>query len=182
MSSDPSVDPRPCAFCVRQFSPTPGQLRRGVGLFCSRSCAAKGRSRPTLDERFWSKVDMSGGPTACWPYTGCCDLPGGYGQVRVGGHLEKAHRVAFTLATGEIAPGEMVLHSCDNPPCCNPSHLFSTSAPGGCVVCTLPISDCCARPRSSSARDAVLTVLMPIWARSAFLNLVNCGNCCLSIK
>lgn len=35
----------------------------------------------------------------------------------------KAHRLAFELANGHL-PGA-VLHRCDNPPCCNPAHLFA---------------------------------------------------------
>lgn len=36
---------------------------------------------------------------------------------------EKAHRIAYELAYG-VSPGKLqVIHSCDNPPCCNPNHL-----------------------------------------------------------
>lgn len=50
----------------------------------------------------------------------------GYGQVRVGGRagrLELCHRVAFQAKNGPIPDGFVVLHTCDNPACCNPSHL-----------------------------------------------------------
>ncbi len=37
--------------------------------------------------------------------------------------MERAHRVAYAFAVGD--PGDLhVLHRCDNPPCCNPAHLF----------------------------------------------------------
>lgn len=72
---------------------------------------------------FWSRVDMSVGPDACWPYTGKRDSDG-YGQVRYAGRRPHASRVAYIFTHGAI-PGELqVLHRCDNPPCCNPAHLF----------------------------------------------------------
>ena len=40
-----------------------------------------------------------------------------------GGHTIKAHRLAFLYANGRW-PSGLCLHRCDNPPCCNPSHLF----------------------------------------------------------
>ena len=47
-------------------------------------------------------------------------MPGGYGQSN--GKL--AHRTAWETAHGPIPDGIEVLHSCDNPPCHNPEHLF----------------------------------------------------------
>jgi hypothetical protein len=70
-------------------------------------------------------VDRSSGPDACWPWLGRRDRDG-YGRIQVKGKAKGAHVVALELATGEPVPsGELVRHSCDNPPCCNPLHLLS---------------------------------------------------------
>lgn len=38
--------------------------------------------------------------------------------------MQGTHRVSFALRNGPIPHGMLVLHKCDNPPCCNPEHLF----------------------------------------------------------
>jgi hypothetical protein len=62
------------------------------------------------------------------PQTGCLVLvgasAGGYGLLTVAGRTTYAHRYAWELANGPIPGGAWVLHRCDNPPCCEPSHLF----------------------------------------------------------
>ena len=77
----------------------------------------------TLQERFWSKVDKSAGPDGCWPWTAGM-FPSRYGVFRAPGLSQRAHRVAWVLVYGEIPKGACVLHRCDNPPCCNPAHLW----------------------------------------------------------
>jgi hypothetical protein len=71
--------------------------------------------------RFWSEVDTSGGPDACWPWTGGT-RKGGYGVTTEG---LGAHKAAYLLAVGPVPAGCDVCHSCDNPPCCNPAHLWT---------------------------------------------------------
>ena len=65
--------------------------------------------------------------TRCWEWTGTLDQ-NGYGRlgVRRDGWPRNptAHRLSYDLYRGEIPSGIFVLHRCDNPPCCNPSHLF----------------------------------------------------------
>lgn len=48
----------------------------------------------------------------------------GYGAMCYRGKSTRTHRIAYTCTQGAIPPGKMVLHRCDNPPCCNPDHLY----------------------------------------------------------
>jgi hypothetical protein len=76
-------------------------------------------------DRFWGKVDKTTNPDGCWMWKAYCDKRWGYGYVGVGnGKIQLSHRVAWELTNGTIPEGFEVCHSCDNPPCCNPSHLF----------------------------------------------------------
>lgn len=74
---------------------------------------------------FWDHLDTSAGLFECWPWTRYCNADG-YGRVAIEGErgVQYAHRTAYRLAIGEIAAGLLVCHTCDNPPCCNPAHLF----------------------------------------------------------
>lgn len=64
--------------------------------------------------------------SGCWLWTGAKN-PTGYGVIKVKGKQWSVHRYASTLADGEIPAGVHVLHTCDNPLCCNPAHLFRGS-------------------------------------------------------
>lgn len=73
-------------------------------------------------ERFWSKVQKSESD-ACWEWTAHKHRQG-YGLIWWGHRMICAHRIAYELAHG-THPGHLhVCHSCDNPSCCNPDHLF----------------------------------------------------------
>ena len=73
-------------------------------------------------QRFWSKVDRRG-PDDCWEWLGGRD-GFGYGRFCFKGKETLAHRAAWQLEKGPIPAGMCVCHSCDNPPCANPAHLF----------------------------------------------------------
>ena len=74
-----------------------------------------------------SNLDKSQPPRAgmdspCWEWTGPKERKG-YGRFDVHRRPILAHRFAWWATHGAI-PDLFVLHRCDNPPCCNPEHLF----------------------------------------------------------
>lgn len=77
-------------------------------------------------ERFWEKVDQSGGPEACWPWMAYVKGTG-YGQFWYEGRDQHAHRVAYQLVVGPIPEGAEIDHvrarGCTRKDCVNPAHL-----------------------------------------------------------
>lgn len=72
---------------------------------------------------FWRNVDSTSTENGCWPWLGRVTAKG-YGCFSNERKLVRAHRFAYEASVGPIPPGLHMLHKCDNPPCCNPNHLF----------------------------------------------------------
>lgn len=88
------------------------------------SVLVAGRLSDKRQTDFWSRVNTNGGVEACWPWTGRVHQTEGYGQFDALNTTLITHRVAFELRVRPLLAGELVCHRCDNPPCCNPAHLF----------------------------------------------------------
>lgn len=73
--------------------------------------------------KLWSKINKCS-KSECWEWQGT-KTTAGYGVIRINYKLQYAHRLAWELSNNIKIPKKGVIcHSCDNPGCCNPSHLF----------------------------------------------------------
>ena len=80
-------------------------------------------SHSPVEERFFRFIDKTDN---CWIWTGKSINQKGYGQIQIGGKGSRhklAHRLSYEIHFGDIAPGLVVMHKCDNPSCVNPEHL-----------------------------------------------------------
>lgn len=113
-----------CLHCGKEFLSRRCELAKGIGSCCSVKCGHRYRAAHNNKDYeiiFWSKVDIKGS-NECWPYKEGKNEDG-YGTFKAkDGHV-RAHRYSYELTYGPIDSGKVILHECDNPPCCNPLHL-----------------------------------------------------------
>lgn len=123
------TSPRTCKYCGKAYTkpPTVGQRVFAARKYCSQQCAWAVNSPPSqsvdAELRLWAKV-RRGEPDECWPWLGATDKDG-YGIIWFNGRKDRANRVALLLSGVVLPLGHNALHSCDNPPCCNPEHLWA---------------------------------------------------------
>ena len=91
-------------------------------------------------ERIFNRIDCDLNEDECWVPT-LCQLPTGYKRVATSRTTyDYVHRIVWEAYNAEPLEGRLVMHTCDNPGCCNPAHLVAGTQ-------TENMADCSAKGR-----------------------------------
>ena len=93
------------------------------------------RSKNQLTASFFEDRRTVDSVTGCWVWA-AYRQSGGYGQFNLDNKPTLAHRASWSFYNKSAVPeGLCVLHTCDNPPCINPAHLFLGTARDNVADC-----------------------------------------------
>lgn len=91
----------------------------------------------SVEDRFWSQVNVTDNPDECWLWKKSVekDNLNSYGHFGLDRKVLIASRAAWKLSYGDVPEGLSVLHYCDTPACCNPTHLFLGTTQDNVIDC-----------------------------------------------
>lgn len=112
-----------CQTCGKEFFARAYQIKIGTGKYCSAGCRGKGVNKPIpVEDRIMKFINVKD-ENECWEFTGFKNKDW-YGIIGTSnGKCESAHRIIYKIHNKEILENMVVMHTCDNPSCCNPKHL-----------------------------------------------------------
>ena len=124
------------AVASRKRHPPTGRVRHQgcsvIKLSVFPTLRTRGQKAPGVltfedQQRFLARINRVA-PSDCWEWSGTLTSDG-YGAITIKGVIYRAHRLTWMITHGKtLKRHEFVCHSCDNPPCCNPSHLWVGSS------------------------------------------------------
>jgi len=131
MGLDHRKPDRFCIRCKKLIEHKPSNLK-----YCSKECYTKSQEGSTPLNAFWSTANQEEKikrlresfekhvikQEGCWSWNGCPSKK--YKALQYEGKIIGAHRASWILHKGQIPDGMYVCHTCDNPECTNPEHLF----------------------------------------------------------
>lgn len=101
-------------------------MRPGHWIIGADAVTQEAHSEELWVGRFLPKM-LEDQQTLCWEWTGALTRRG-YVRVHVRSGVFYLHRIALARRLGrELVEGECACHTCDNPRCCNPFHLFAAT-------------------------------------------------------
>jgi hypothetical protein len=159
--------------------PGPGLIKEKAEGYQDQEITSGSEFLPALNhkarQRFEEKVDRSAGPDACHLWEGAAS--NGYGSFHLGQGSQRAHRVAWVIASGQEIPAEReVHHKCENRSCVNSAHLQLLTHSANMEAVHGPVSEDDAMKRAQAHRrrdeidpllfDAGVAFLAWTWTRA----------------